>query len=82
MKRILLLGWMLISVLLSTGSAPIEPTLTRIAQTQKKETVVYVTRTGEKFHRSNCRYLRQSKIKTTKNEAVKNGYSACKVCKP
>lgn len=48
----------------------------------RKEVVVYITRTGEKYHQSDCRYLRQSKIQTTKKEAVKNGYSACKVCKP
>lgn len=48
----------------------------------RKEIIIYITRTGEKYHQSNCRYLRQSKIQTTKKEAVKNGYSACKVCKP
>lgn len=48
----------------------------------KKETVVYVTRTGEKYHQSGCRYLSKSKIEVSKKEAVKNGYAACKVCKP
>lgn len=44
--------------------------------------VVYVTRTGEKYHKSGCRYLSQSKIKTTRAQAEKDGYTACKVCKP
>lgn len=44
--------------------------------------VVYVTNTGSKYHKSTCRYLRQSKIKTTKSKAQKAGYTACKVCKP
>lgn len=49
---------------------------------QQKEVTVYITRTGKKYHRNGCRYLSQSKIKTTKKEAVKNGYGACSVCKP
>jgi len=48
----------------------------------KKETIVYITRTGEKYHQSGCRYLSKSKIEISKKEAVKNGYTACKVCKP
>lgn len=49
---------------------------------QKKDYTVYITRTGEKYHRSGCRYLSRSKIKTTKQMAVRNGYSPCKVCRP
>lgn len=45
-------------------------------------TVVYVTKTGEKYHRGTCRYLSKSKIKTTLGEAKRRGYTACKVCKP
>lgn len=43
-------------------------------------TVVYITRTGHKYHKSWCRYLRQSKIKTTLREAKSRGYDPCKVC--
>ena len=46
------------------------------------QTVVYITKTGEKYHLEDCSYLRQSKIKTTKKEAVANGYTACSRCKP
>ena len=48
----------------------------------QQETVVYITKTGEKYHRDGCRYLSQSKIKVSRAEAVKNGFQACKVCKP
>ncbi|PZD76622.1 Ada metal-binding domain-containing protein [Mesonia sp. K7] len=44
--------------------------------------VVYITKTGNKYHKSSCRYLKNSKIKTTKTEAKAAGYTACKVCKP
>lgn len=43
---------------------------------------VYVTKTGEKYHLADCRYLKYSKISTTLAEAQDNGYEACKVCKP
>lgn len=42
---------------------------------------VYVTRTGKKYHRGNCRYLSQSKIPTDL-ESAKRAYGACSVCAP
>jgi hypothetical protein len=47
-----------------------------------KTTVVYITRTGKKYHRDGCRYLAHSRIKTTLAEAKANGYAPCKVCRP
>lgn len=41
--------------------------------------IVYVTRTGEKYHSGGCRYLRRSQIPMRWREAVQ-GYSACSVC--
>ncbi len=49
---------------------------------QSKDVTVYITKTGEKYHRDDCRYLRQSKISISKNDAIRQGYTACKVCKP
>jgi len=43
---------------------------------------VYTTRTGEKYHADGCQYLSKSKIETTLDQAKKNGYTACSVCKP
>lgn len=42
---------------------------------------VYITRTGAKYHRGDCRYLHSSKIKTTLADA-KLSYTACSVCRP
>lgn len=42
---------------------------------------VYITRTGAKYHRGDCRYLHSSKIRTTLADAKLN-YTACSVCKP
>lgn len=46
------------------------------------EIIVYVTRTGEKYHRESCSYLRQSKIETTLSEAIEDGYTPCSRCHP
>lgn len=41
---------------------------------------VYVTRTGSKYHRENCRHLKSSIAKT--REDVHGIYSPCSVCRP
>ena len=45
------------------------------------DTIVYITRTGECYHRGNCSYLK-SKIETTLQKAVDGGYRACSRCNP
>ena len=45
-----------------------------------EDTIVYVTKTGKKYHLSNCRYLSKSKIPISLSEAVAGGYTACSVC--
>lgn len=42
---------------------------------------VYKTNTGSKYHRDDCRYLK-SKIPLLKSEAINQGLTPCKVCKP
>jgi len=42
-------------------------------------TIVYVTRTGSKYHADGCRYLNRSRIPMAKKDAVKV-YDACSVC--
>lgn len=49
---------------------------------QEKSYIVYITRTGEKYHRSGCRYLSQSCIQTNLNDAISDGFTPCKVCRP
>ena len=44
-------------------------------------TSVYITRTGTKYHRDGCRYLKSSKIPIALTDA-KRQYSPCSVCKP
>ena len=46
------------------------------------EKIVYIAKTGKKYHLENCRTLRGEKKAIDLNEAIKNGYEVCKVCKP
>jgi len=46
------------------------------------EATVYVMRTGRKFHRKSCRYVREGARPMLKKGALKAGYSPCSVCKP
>jgi methylphosphotriester-DNA--protein-cysteine methyltransferase len=45
-------------------------------------TIVYVTKTGTKYHRAGCRYLAKSSIPMSLKDAVAKGYGPCSVCKP
>jgi len=47
-----------------------------------EDTIVYITRTGKKYHRGDCRYLSRSKIPITLKEAIQRGYTPCSVCAP
>lgn len=46
------------------------------------ETIVYITDTGEKYHRGNCRYLKKSKHAISLADAKAQGYTPCSVCDP
>jgi len=50
----------------------------------KKEstTAVYVTNTGQKYHRGECQYLSESMISTTLGAAQSAGLEPCSVCRP
>lgn len=60
-----------------TGSFVVAPT-----QTVPPTDIVYITRTGEKYHRAGCQYLSKSQIPIERAEAIKKGYTPCSVCRP
>lgn len=49
---------------------------------QNQSDIVYITKTGTKYHRAGCRYLSKSSIPITRQEAIARGYTPCSVCKP
>ena len=44
--------------------------------------VVYVTKSGKKYHKENCSSLKSEKTEIAKQEALDKGFTACKVCNP
>src|SRR5687768_1357540 len=64
-------------------SGSVIPSAVAVAEAQQDPATitVYVTRTGEKYHRDGCRYLRQSRIPMSLKEAAKR-FGPCSVCKP
>lgn len=47
------------------------------------ESVVCVTKKGKKYHRAQCRVLKDAEVqKLSRTEAENKGYSPCKICKP
>lgn len=72
-----------------TDSNAASSTTTKIVKAKKPSSssssssyTVYITRTGECYHRGSCRYLYASKIPISKSRAISIGYRACKVCRP
>ena len=53
-----------------------------IKNANETEKIVYTVKTGKKYHLENCRTLRGEKEAVDLNEAIKNGYEVCKICKP
>jgi len=45
-------------------------------------TIVFVTKTGDKYHQSWCQYLAQSKIEILLGNAVARALGPCSVCRP
>ena len=46
------------------------------------EITVYITKTGDCYHRANCSYLKKSKIAISLKNAIDEGYSRCSKCNP
>ena len=60
---------------------PVVPVVAPPAKTDAGDVIVYVTRTGTKYHRASCRYLAKSSIPMPLKEA-KQRYTPCSVCNP
>ena len=62
-----------------TAKPTVKPS-TAPPKTKTSTETVYITKTGEKYHRNGCQYLRKSKIAIDKSKAIAQGYSACSKC--
>ncbi len=88
MKRLLLV--LLVVLLPALGFVSLTPTVAPLSvdafaaqkQPDPETITVYITRTGQKYHRDGCRSLSRSRIASTLKEAVERGLGPCGVCKP
>jgi hypothetical protein len=80
MRKLLLMLALASSLFVGTSATSIRTSV--IARHETKDVTVYVTKTGTKYHKSGCRYLKSSKIETTLAKAKEAGMTACSVCKP
>ncbi len=53
----------------------------KVSKSAAKDITVYVTKTGECYHRSNCYTLKKSKIEKTLYDAARR-YRPCSICNP
>ena len=86
MKR-LLLG--VLGIFVFTAALAVQPAVestsfaVAVEAAQDPSTItVYVTRTGEKYHRDGGRYLSRSRIPSSLKDAQSRGFGPCSVCKP
>ena len=63
----------------SSSSPIIEPPL---SSEENQSLIVYITRTGTKYHSNECRYLNNSKIALSLSDLDRNQYVPCLVCNP
>jgi len=52
------------------------------ASDSNQDIIVFVTKTGTKYHADGCRSLSKSKIPIKLSEAKAKGYTPCKICNP
>lgn len=64
------------------GTASTQKEEVRAAPQKEQSVTVYITRTGAKYHRAGCQYLRKSATPISKADAIARGYSPCSRCTP
>lgn len=66
----------------STGAAAAGAIGSQTAAGDGSDPTVYTTKTGGKYHREGCQYLRKSKIPISLSEAKAQGLEPCSKCHP
>ena len=62
-------------------ATPRAPPTTKSQKSEQKQVTVYVTKSGSKYHKGHCSYLRKSKIAMSLEDAVRR-YTPCSRCRP
>jgi micrococcal nuclease len=65
-----------------TPTVSTEPTISSKTSTQGEDIIVYVTKTGKKYHLSSCSYLSKSAVPMKLSDAKAQGFAPCSKCNP
>lgn len=65
--------WIITILLLSLASC---------SYSQTTKNTVCITKTGSKYHKCSCHYLKYSSFEISVSEAEERGYTPCSVCRP
>jgi hypothetical protein len=82
MRRLFFTLLLTVVSLLPAQQTPPQSPQTGQQRQDPQSVTVYITRTGKKYHRAGCRYLRQSSVPIKLKDAQANGYTPCSVCRP
>jgi len=80
--------WLFLLFSLSVLSVPFLYSDTSASPDKKKvdkdssEIYVYIKEGGKRYHKKNCSLVKTGKTRVTLTEALKRGYTPCKICKP
>jgi len=80
-KRVLVRLALVLGLFVGVAVPPVGSLAAAQSKQDPQTITVYVTRTGEKYHRDGCRYLSRNKIPMSLADAAKR-FEPCKVCKP
>jgi len=94
MKKILMLLLIIVILMLVSCASDIvrsggvvehstpEPTADVDEAYDADEIIVYITKSGTKYHREDCCHLKKSKIPISLEQAKERGLEPCSVCNP
>ena len=75
-------GRLWVSPLIETQAPTSNTVVSDILKNDAEDVKVFVTPTGQRYHREGCRHLSQRKTETTLDTATERGLTPCSVCKP
>ncbi|MCP4213147.1 MAG: hypothetical protein GY765_00755 [bacterium] len=64
------------------GTKVVKAAAKKDSNAKKVDPTVYVTKAGKKYHKKNCKVVKEGKKGIKLSEAVKKGLTPCAVCKP
>jgi hypothetical protein len=84
MKKFIAFGLIVMFLLVNTAvyGAYSSPAEKKDKDKKKDDPTVYIKEKGKKYHKKNCKIVKEGKIGIKLSEAIKKGYEPCAVCKP